>query len=120
MPATTTPTDVSRRRPHDWVVPAEPPPASGLRTVWADRLTVVGLGVCVVALLLLADALDAGVVLAAGAAGAVLCWRRQPGARSETRPRRDQRLPRTRTELLGIPAPGEPSGPRQATPVTPP
>jgi cyclopropane-fatty-acyl-phospholipid synthase len=29
-------------------------------------------------------------------------------------------FPRTRTELLGIPAPGEPSGPRQAAPLTPP
>ena len=74
MPAKTTPTDVPRRRPDDWVAPAEPPPARGLRTVWVDRFAVVGLGVCVVALLLLAGALDAGVVIAAGAAGAVLCW----------------------------------------------
>ncbi len=74
MPAKTTPIDVPRRRPHDWGAPAEPPPARGLGTVWVDRFAVVGLGVCVVALLLRADALDAGVVVATGAAGAALCW----------------------------------------------
>ena len=56
MPATTTPTDVPRRRPHDSVAPAEPPAAGGRPTVWVDRLAVVSLGVCVVALLFLADA----------------------------------------------------------------
>lgn len=74
MPATTTPTDVPRRRPHDSVAPAESPPARGLRTVWVDRFAVVGLGVSVVALLLVSGALEVGVVVAAGAAGAVLCW----------------------------------------------
>jgi alpha/beta superfamily hydrolase len=41
--------------------------------VWVDRLAVAGLGVCVVTLLLVSGALDAGVVVATGAAGAVLC-----------------------------------------------
>jgi pimeloyl-ACP methyl ester carboxylesterase len=38
------------------------------------RGAVVGLGGCVVALLLFADALDVGVVVAIGAAGTALCW----------------------------------------------
>jgi uncharacterized protein len=74
MPAKATPIDVRPGRPHDLVAPAEPPPARGPRTVWVARGAVVGLGVCVAALLLLADALDVGVVVATGAAGTVLYW----------------------------------------------
>lgn len=76
MRSTTTPIDVQSRRAHDSSAPApgERLPARGRWAVWVPLGAVVGLCASVVAILLLADALDVGTVVAVGAAGAVACW----------------------------------------------